>query len=236
MDLLAIGDKIRSLRRAAGLTQEELAERMNVSPQAVSKWENGHCLPETALLPKLSQLLECSIDDILNAGNGNKEESAAEQKTVIIEPKIIRKGELIVAGAAGDGTKTAELWQEYMRLEKEAPLKNKKEEGGYEIRLYDDKGQCECWVGQNVKTEINDENYSSIKLSDVLYAVFEIYPARGYGSQNTAMDRWLESNKNKYEQLKEGGRHYVIEYYDERYKGNEDPDSIVEIWIPVMKI
>ena len=123
-----------------------------------------------------------------------------------------------------------------MRLEREAPLKNKKEEGGYEIRFYDEAENCECWVGQNVKGEVNDENYSSVKLADVLYAVFEIYPARGYDSQNAAMDRWLASNKDKYGQLKTDGRHYVIEYYDERFKGNDDPDSVVEIWIPVIKI
>ncbi len=236
MDIILVGDKIRNLRKAAGMTQEELAERMNVSPQAVSKWENGHCLPETAVLPRLARILGSSIDEILNIGNGEDENDASGQMTVIIEPKIIRKGELIIAGVSGDGANTSELWQEYMRLESEAPLKNKKEDSGYELRIYDDNDNCECWIGQNVKGVINDENYSSIKLADVLYAVFEIYPAKGYDSQNKAIDKWLVDNKNRYEHLKKDGKHYVIEYYDDRYKGDDNIESIVEIWIPVIKI
>ena len=236
MDIIMVGDKIRDLRKAAAMTQEELAERMGISAQAVSKWENGHCLPETAVLPKLARLLDCSIDDILNTGEGDEESDTSGQMTVIIEPKIIRKGELIVAGVSGDGSQTAELWQEYMKLEREAPLTNKKEDGGYELRIYDDAQNCECWIGQNVKSEVNGGGYSSIKLSDVLYAVFEIYPAKGYDSQNAAINKWLADNKNKYEHLKKDGRHYIIEYYDERFKGNEDPDSVVEMWVPVIKI
>ena len=236
MDIILVGDKIRDLRKAAGMTQEELAERMGISAQAVSKWENGHCLPETAVLPKLARLLDSSIDDILNAGNGEEEPGTGGQMTIIIEPKIIRKGELIIAGVSGNGAQTAELWQEYMRLEREAPLTNKKEDGGYELRLYDDEENCECWIGQNVGFEVTDGGYSSIKLADVLYAVFEIYPAKGYDSQNRAIDKWLVDNKNRYEHLKKDGKHYVIEYYDERFRGNEDPDSVVEIWIPVIKI
>ncbi len=60
-----IGKHIALLRKERGLTQEILAEELSVSPQAVSKWENGHSLPETALLPGLARVLDCSIDNIL---------------------------------------------------------------------------------------------------------------------------------------------------------------------------
>jgi DNA-binding XRE family transcriptional regulator len=60
------GEKIASLRKEKGMTQEELAERMGVSSQAVSKWENGNAMPEVALLVLLSQILDCSMDSILN--------------------------------------------------------------------------------------------------------------------------------------------------------------------------
>lgn len=65
MELEKIGKRIASLRRERGYTGEALAERLQVSPQAVSKWENGKCLPETAILPLLSEALDCSIDSLL---------------------------------------------------------------------------------------------------------------------------------------------------------------------------
>jgi transcriptional regulator with XRE-family HTH domain len=65
MDIEKIGKQIAALRRERGLTQESLAEALDVSPQAVSKWENGHSLPETALLPGLARVLDTSIDVLL---------------------------------------------------------------------------------------------------------------------------------------------------------------------------
>ncbi len=65
LDLYKIGNHIALLRREKGLTGEKLAEALGVSPQAVSKWENGKNLPETAILPALAALLGTSIDSIL---------------------------------------------------------------------------------------------------------------------------------------------------------------------------
>ncbi|MCL2080641.1 MAG: helix-turn-helix transcriptional regulator [Oscillospiraceae bacterium] len=65
LDNIQIGNHITSLRKQKKLTQEELAEKLGISVQSISKWENGHALPETATLPLLSQFLGCSIDSIL---------------------------------------------------------------------------------------------------------------------------------------------------------------------------
>lgn len=65
VDLVKFGKKIASLRKEHGYTGEALAERLQVSPQAVSKWENAKCLPETAVLPALAEALNCSIDSLL---------------------------------------------------------------------------------------------------------------------------------------------------------------------------
>lgn len=65
LDYKKIGKQLALLRKEKGLTGEKLAEILGVSPQAVSKWENGRCLPETALLPPLANVLECSIDTLL---------------------------------------------------------------------------------------------------------------------------------------------------------------------------
>lgn len=50
MDNAKIGAYIQMLRRRAGLTQKELAEKLNISFQAVSKWETGESLPDTGIL------------------------------------------------------------------------------------------------------------------------------------------------------------------------------------------
>ena len=65
IDNYKIGNRIALLRREKGLTGESFAEKLGVSPQAISKWENGKNLPETALLPAIAALLGTSIDSIL---------------------------------------------------------------------------------------------------------------------------------------------------------------------------
>ena len=69
MDTNKIGKQIANLRKERGFTQEALAEKLDISPQAVSKWENGHALPETALLPHLAKALDTSIDSLLTDSN-----------------------------------------------------------------------------------------------------------------------------------------------------------------------
>lgn len=66
LQLKKIGDEIATLRRKRGLTGEKLAELLGVSAQAVSKWENGRCLPETAILPELAKVLGCTVDGLLS--------------------------------------------------------------------------------------------------------------------------------------------------------------------------
>ncbi|MBQ4381906.1 MAG: helix-turn-helix transcriptional regulator [Oscillospiraceae bacterium] len=68
MDTLRIGQYIQFLRKSAGLTQKELAEKLGVSFQAVSKWENGDALPDTGLILDLCDLLGTTADKLLSGG------------------------------------------------------------------------------------------------------------------------------------------------------------------------
>ena len=63
-----VGEQIFALRKRKGLTQAELAQRLNISFQAVSKWERGETLPDTAILIDLANILETTIDNILTGG------------------------------------------------------------------------------------------------------------------------------------------------------------------------
>ena len=68
MDNMKIGGYIQHLRKAAGLTQKELADQLGVSFQAVSKWENGDALPDTGLILDLCEILNTTADKLLNGG------------------------------------------------------------------------------------------------------------------------------------------------------------------------
>jgi len=62
---IRIGENITFLRKKKGLTQDELAKELNISNQAVSKWESGKCCPDIELIPVLAHFFEVSIDDLL---------------------------------------------------------------------------------------------------------------------------------------------------------------------------
>lgn len=60
-----LGKKIVENRKLKGMTQEELAEHLNVSPQAVSKWENDLSIPDLPLLIELADLFHLTLDELL---------------------------------------------------------------------------------------------------------------------------------------------------------------------------
>lgn len=64
---MKLADKITKLRKSNGWSQEELAERMNVSRQAISRWENGTALPDANNILQLSKLFHVTTDYLLNA-------------------------------------------------------------------------------------------------------------------------------------------------------------------------
>ena len=62
----SFGNTLKALRKQCGLTQSHVAERLNVSPQAVSKWETGSCYPDISLLPLIADMFCVSTDRLLS--------------------------------------------------------------------------------------------------------------------------------------------------------------------------
>ena len=60
--LLTIGNNIKHLRTEAGLTQRVLAYKLQISIQAVSKWEQGKSYPDVTMLPQIAKIFSVSID------------------------------------------------------------------------------------------------------------------------------------------------------------------------------
>lgn len=83
---MELGKKIKQFRFKAGLTQEQLAEKMGVAPQSVSKWENAVAMPDISLLPKLAEVFGVSIDDMFDL--------TAEQRFNRIENRMDAEEEL----------------------------------------------------------------------------------------------------------------------------------------------
>ena len=68
MNYGTLGDRIKYHRKRLGMTQEQLAERMGVSAQAVSKWENNLSCPDISVLPDLAEVFGVSVDELLGKG------------------------------------------------------------------------------------------------------------------------------------------------------------------------
>ena len=63
---MKFSEKLQSLRKKAGLSQEQLAEQMNVTRQAISKWETGEGMPDVDNLLPLARLLHTTVDYLLD--------------------------------------------------------------------------------------------------------------------------------------------------------------------------
>lgn len=62
-----MGEIICSLRREKGMTQKELADKLNITDKAVSKWERDIACPDTQSIPKVAEILGISVEELMNA-------------------------------------------------------------------------------------------------------------------------------------------------------------------------
>lgn len=97
-----LGMRIAEYRKRAGMTQEQLAETMEVTPQAVSKWENDLTCPDIAALPKLSGLFRVSVDTLLKGETLPETRMLSPEERKEIGSMLLR---IRVHTAAGDRVK-----------------------------------------------------------------------------------------------------------------------------------
>ena len=82
--LLNMGERIRELRRERALTQDEVARRLNISAQAVSKWENSVSYPDLEMIPPLAELPGVSIDALFREDAGSEAEDCCRQADALL--------------------------------------------------------------------------------------------------------------------------------------------------------
>ena len=103
-----LGRRIARLRLARTATQERLAKELNVSPQAVSKWENDINYPDISLLPDLARFLGVSVDELLSGASASTQETAVAQ-----ESAAVRSAAEVVSVAADEPAEIVEESAEY---------------------------------------------------------------------------------------------------------------------------
>ena len=108
----SLNERIKNLRKEKGWTQLKLAEQLNITDKAVSKWERGKSLPDITLLSKLAEIFEVEVEDILsgeiNKSNNdiNVDELMEElQISIEIRNKKLAKSDVLFIGIV-DGIKS----------------------------------------------------------------------------------------------------------------------------------
>lgn len=89
---MTLGQRIAHYRKTNNITQEKLGELCEVSPQAVSKWENDISAPDIALIPKLADLFNITTDELLGAEKQQikqVEPQAVDRKKLLIKIRIL---------------------------------------------------------------------------------------------------------------------------------------------------
>ena len=103
-----LGRRIARLRLAKTATQERLAKELNVSPQAVSKWENDINYPDISLLPDLARFLGVSVDELLSGASASTQESSAAQESAVEKSAAEKSAAEVVSVAADEPAEIVE--------------------------------------------------------------------------------------------------------------------------------
>lgn len=184
------------LRKEAGLSQEELADKLAVSRQAVSKWERGEALPDTDNLIRLARLYNVSIDEIVGYAP-EKETSADENKAVggadgAKEPDNASGAD----GANDDGNADGED-DEYFTQDGETKKYYSKTKGGKHIRFETDGKQKRIIIsGDDDDDDDDDDMYSDdyprrrTRLCDVLDGVYTILCVAAFFVWGAVFNGW----------------------------------------------
>lgn len=124
---------------------------------------------------------------------------------ILMNPNMIKKNKIILAGVSGDGNKTAEIWKRFIELDEEYTLMNKVSDDGYDVRIFDsttgeEKIFVGCEIKESVETKADYGVYELFKIPSSEYASFDVYVEDGYESENNAesiVEIWIPVKKGK---------------------------------------
>lgn len=97
MEKKTIGGFIAALRRANGMTQKELAERLNVSDKTVSRWECNDGAPDLSVIPVIAEIFDVTCDELLRGERMSPTAEASEQTNTVLSPKAEKQRQRLLA-------------------------------------------------------------------------------------------------------------------------------------------
>lgn len=112
-----LGKNLQVLRKMTNMTQEGLAEKMNVSRQTISKWELGEVLPEIEKLVELCDEFHCSMDQLLRGNMDYNNEAYSDIMIVTVEPFRYISYMVISHEPEEDAIAHVENWAKYLKVE-----------------------------------------------------------------------------------------------------------------------
>lgn len=85
MNQIKIGKFIKEKRKEQKITQDELAEKLGVTTRAISKWENGNCMPDSSIIHDLCKILNITINDLFNGEIVDKKDNDKKLEKYLLE-------------------------------------------------------------------------------------------------------------------------------------------------------
>ena len=97
----SMGDIICALRKEKGMTQKDLADMLNITDKAVSKWERNIAFPDTATIPKIAEIFGVSVEELMNAKSipGNRRKGATYLLNIILKAVPTAMGIAVVVSS-----------------------------------------------------------------------------------------------------------------------------------------
>ncbi len=117
MDIEKISNLIKTRRKEKGLTQEELAQKINVTEKAISRWETGRGTPDISLLVPLAEELDISVSELLKGKEDKKEDKNIKEIVDYIDASKTKKNKLIIPIATILYTIILILYLWYLKVE-----------------------------------------------------------------------------------------------------------------------
>lgn len=184
------------LRKEAGLSQEELADKLAVSRQAVSKWERGEALPDTDNLIRLARLYNVSIDEIVGYAP-EKETSADENKAAGGADDAKETDNASGADGANDDGNADGEDDEYFTQDGETKKYYSKTKGGKHIRFETDGTQKRIIISDDDDDDDDDDDMDGddyprrrTRLCDVLDGVYTILCVAAFFVWGAVFNGW----------------------------------------------
>ena len=223
---------LQILRKLTNVTQEELAEKMNVSRQTVSKWELGSVLPEVDKLIELGEMFHCSLDQLLRENMDFSNEAYSDIKIVTVEPFRYISYSVISCEPEDDAITHVQGWAKRLRMEDptiigwDFPKVSQEQQNvfhmhGYGAALVLSEGQDIGDIDAEIQSQ-SRQKYITITLKEVKGEEFTLIP-NAYHALFTYMA--INGIKEKHDRS-------VLPCY-EHESSNETGDEFMDIYIAI---